>query len=77
METEDEVALDYIFDLKGVTIVVCSHTEQRGISSLYSLYSGADYPEREAAGLFQIKFLGNPNLTTPRISEPPAGEKMS
>ena len=76
-ETEDKIVLDYTFDLNGIMIVLSSHTEQQGINSLYSMFPGADYPEREAAGLFKIKFLGNPNLTSGKIPESGEGEKKS
>ncbi|MCL5037028.1 MAG: NADH-quinone oxidoreductase subunit C [Chloroflexi bacterium] len=76
-EAEDEITLDYTFNFNGVITTVSTHTQQRDISSLYSIYPGSDYPEREAAGLFQVKFIGNPNLAAAGLPEAGHGEKKS
>ncbi|MCD6310691.1 MAG: NADH-quinone oxidoreductase subunit C [Candidatus Eremiobacteraeota bacterium] len=76
-ETEDEIIIDYTFDLNGVQTIITTHTEEGSISSLYSLYPAADFPEREAAILFHIKFVGNPNLATMRIPGSDEGDKNS
>lgn len=63
-ETEEELILDYTFDVDGVNIILRTRTDEESISSLYSLFPCSDYPEREIAAIFQIKFLGNPNLSS-------------
>lgn len=39
-----------------------TRTVDRTVPSLFSYYGSADFPEREAARSFGVKFLGHPNL---------------
>ncbi|MBI2251570.1 MAG: NADH-quinone oxidoreductase subunit C [Armatimonadetes bacterium] len=60
---EEEMGLTYFFDLGGVIYEVSTATNQKTIHSLYSLFNNADFIERECNLLFNIKFLGHPNLS--------------
>ncbi|MEW6279429.1 MAG: NADH-quinone oxidoreductase subunit C, partial [Candidatus Eremiobacterota bacterium] len=57
-----EVRLAYTFEVEGrlTRLEVC--TVKSAVPSLFSTFPNADFPERQAASLYSIKFLGHPNL---------------
>lgn len=61
---EQDIALTYTFEVGhngSVTLRVV--TADSHLDSLFSLYSCADFLEREVNTLFGVKFLGHPNLS--------------
>ena len=60
-----EVELLYSFAREGEVRTLRTWTVERAAPSLFSFYGSADFPEREAARTFGVKFLGHPNLPRP------------
>ncbi|NMA28318.1 MAG: NADH-quinone oxidoreductase subunit C [Burkholderiales bacterium] len=63
-----EVEIVCHFLLKDEVHTLSTCTVERKVPSLFSFFGNADFPEREAARSFGVKFLGHPNL--PRSEEP-------
>lgn len=57
-----EIKLLYTFELEESICMVKTYTEKSFINSLYTLFVNADFIEREINNIFNIKFLGHPNL---------------
>ncbi len=62
-----EVEISSHFTLGEEVHSLTTRTVARTVPSLFSFYGSADFPEREAARSFGVKFLGHPNL--PRTGE--------
>jgi len=62
-----EVEIVCHFSLGDEVHGLATRTVDRTVPSLFSFYGSADFPEREAARSFGVKFLGHPNL--PRSGE--------
>lgn len=56
------VVLDYYFYLEGRTCIVRTAAEKLSVGSIYTFFPNADFVEREINNLFQVNFLGHPNL---------------
>lgn len=59
---EDDFWLIYYFQHLDRKIVLRVKTKDNSIPSLYSYFGIADFLEREINNLFEIKFVGHPNL---------------
>ena len=59
---DGEMGLSYFFELDGSFCIVKTQSSQMTVPSLYTLFVSADYLEREANALFDLKFTGHPNL---------------
>ena len=59
---EGEVELAYCFGVGEEARLLSTRTLERTVPSLFSFFRAADFPEREAARAFGVKFLGHPNL---------------
>lgn len=46
----------------SIVLKTCCTRENSEVNSLYSLFRGADYQEREIYDLLGVKFMGHPNL---------------
>jgi NADH:ubiquinone oxidoreductase subunit C len=62
-----EVEIVCHFSLRDEVQTLSTRTVDRTVPSLFSFFGNADFPEREAARSFGVKFLGHPNL--PRSGE--------
>ncbi len=62
-----EIEFVYHFGMGEEVRTLSTRTVARAVPSLFSFYGAADFPEREAARAFGVKFLGHPNL--PRLGE--------
>lgn len=60
---EGEVRLTYHFELGGELRRLELETQEHSAPSLFSTFPNADLPERQAAQLFHVKFVGHPNLS--------------
>lgn len=57
-----EVEVSYFFEKGEQVQTLITRTEDKAVPSLFSFYGAADFPEREAARAFGVRFLGHPNL---------------
>ncbi len=57
-----EAELNYLLARGDRLAQLNCKTQNRTINSIYSLFIGADFPERQISSLFNLKFTGNPNL---------------
>lgn len=60
-----EVELTYHFGQGDEVKTLLTRTVDRSVPSLFSFYGAVDFPEREAARAFGVKFVGHPNLPRP------------
>jgi len=61
-QNDGEVKLTYLLALNENLIKLSCTTQTRAINSIYSLFPGADFSERQISSLFSLKFTGNPHL---------------
>jgi NADH:ubiquinone oxidoreductase subunit C len=62
-----EVEIVCHFSCRDEVHTLSTRTVDGTVPSLFSFFGSADFPEREAARSFGVKFLGHPNL--PRSGE--------
>ena len=67
---EGETAILYHYCRGGVAINIRAETTGRTIASIAAISRVADWAEREIADLYDVQFIGHPNLT--RLIRPPA-----
>jgi NADH-quinone oxidoreductase subunit C len=64
-EGQMEVVYDYFHPAKALRVVVRTRIPRDNpeIATIYKVFPGANWHERETHDFFSIKFLGHPNLT--------------
>jgi len=62
---DGEVDFFYHFGAGEEVRTLATRTQGQAVPSLFSFYGAADFPERQAARTFGVKFLGHPNLPRP------------
>ena len=58
----EEADLIYYLQFEGTVEALTLRSEGRSVPSIYGIFGGADWAEREACRNYRIKFVGNPNL---------------
>lgn len=61
-DSDGVIALVYYFQLNNKMLVITLVPKEKSMPSLYSSFQKADFIEREIYSLFEIKFIGHPNL---------------
>lgn len=66
LEADGEATMTYTFCVGDNKVLALEASSvDKTVDSLFSLFSTADFLEREVSHLFGIKFVGHPNLATP------------
>ena len=74
LEADGEATLTYTFSIGTNRVLALEATSaEKTVDSLFSMFSTADFLEREVNHIFGLKFVGHPNLAT--LPAPPASPR--
>jgi len=62
LQEDKEVNLQYFFEFIGNYVIVETSTKDLSINSIFNFFNDSDIIERQINSLFNVKFIGNPNL---------------